>query len=107
MDLDDGQVETAAGTSSARLGRTLIVAGFVPFAALAFWLYGIAPDHPWRHGTIVLLTAYGAVAGRDDGPRRDLILGIVPPLVGWAAILVPVPLAFVLLAVAFAARGIR
>jgi Protein of unknown function (DUF3429) len=102
-----------------RLGRTLALAGFVPFAVLTFWLYGIAPDHPWRQGTIVVLTAYGAVilsflggirwgialTGHDRESRRDLMLGIVPPLLGWSAVLVPPPLTFVLLAVAFAAQG--
>ena len=39
----------------------LVFAGFIPFAALALWLYGVAPDHPWRQGTIVLLTGYAAV----------------------------------------------
>ena len=119
MALEDGQSEKAPDARATRLGRTLALAGFVPFAALAFWLYGIAPDHPWRQGTIVLLTAYGAVilsflggmrwgialTGRDGESRRDLMLGIVPPLVGWSAILVPPPLTFVLLAVAFAAQG--
>ena len=55
-----GHSEKASGGAT-RLGRTLALAGFVPFAVLAFWLYGIAPDHPWRQGTIVVLTAYGAV----------------------------------------------
>jgi hypothetical protein len=119
LDLDERPIETEQGASAARLGRTLVLAGFIPFAALAFWLYGIAPDHPWRHGTIVLLTAYGAVilsflggirwgialTSRGGNGQRDFILGVVPPLAGWVAILVPVPLAFVLLAVAFAAQG--
>ena len=42
---------------------------------------------------------------RHDGEAARLILGIVPPLVGWIAIVVPAPLNFVLLAVAFAAQG--
>ena len=114
-----GHSEKASGAGATRLGRTLALAGFVPFAVLAFWLYGIAPDHPWRQGTIVVLTAYGAVilsflggmrwgialGGRDGESQRDLMLGVVPPLIGWSAILVPPPLTFVLLAVAFAAQG--
>jgi hypothetical protein len=113
--LGDSKSENGAGT----LGRTLALAGFVPFAVLALWLYGIAPDHPWRQGTIVLLTAYGAIilsflgglrwgialTDRDGESRRDLMLGVVPPLLGWSAIVVPPPLTFVLLAVAFAAQG--
>jgi hypothetical protein len=119
VDLDDAPGETAADMAASRLGRILVFAGFIPFAALAFWLYGIAPDHPWRQGTIGLLTAYGAIVlsflggirwglalrGRDGEGKADLILGIVPPLVGWMAIVVPAPLNFVLLAVAFAAQG--
>ena len=61
LDLDDAGPIEMPQAKLARTGRTLVLAGFVPFAVLAFWLYGIAPDHPWRHGTIVLLTAYGAV----------------------------------------------
>ena len=119
MDPDDVRGGTPADAEAQRLGRILVFAGFIPFAALAFWLYGIAPDHPWRHGTTVLLTAYAAAVlsflggirwglalrGRDGNGKADLILGIVPPLVGWIAIVVPAPLNFVLLAVAFAAQG--
>ncbi len=42
---------------------------------------------------------------RDGEASATSILGIVPPLVGWIAIVVPAPLDFVLLAVAFAAQG--
>ena len=117
MDFDDARTDAPDDATAARLGRILVLAGFIPFAALALWLYGIAPDHPWRQGTIILLTGYGAVVlsflggirwglalRRHDG-EADLILGIVPPLVGWIAIVVPAPLNFVLLAVAFAAQG--
>ena len=117
MDFDDARTDAPDDATAARLGRILVLAGFIPFAALALWLYGIAPDHPWRQGTITLLTGYGAVVlsflggirwglalRRHDG-EADLILGIVPPLVGWIAIVVPAPLNFVLLAVAFAAQG--
>lgn len=119
MDPDDAPGGTSVDAAAERLGRVLVFAGFIPFAALAFWLYGIAPDHPWRQGTIVLLTAYGAVVlsflggirwglalrGREGDGTADLTLGVVPPLVGWIAIVVPAPLNFVLLAVAFAAQG--
>jgi hypothetical protein len=117
--LAHGDIETTRGAGAKRLGRTLALASFVPFAVLALWLYGIAPDHPWRPGTIVLLTGYGAIilsflgglrwgialTDRAGESRRDLMLGVVPPLLGWSAILVPPPLTFVLLAVAFAAQG--
>ena len=53
--------DAEADAGLARIGRMLAFAGFLPFAVLALWLYGIAPDHPWRQGTIVLLTGYAAV----------------------------------------------
>jgi len=103
----------------ARSGKALAFAGILPFAALALWLYGIASDHPWRQATIVLLTDYAvltlsflggsrwgmALIGRQAERRRDLVLSIVPPLIGWMALATPPPLVFVFLAVAFAAQG--
>jgi hypothetical protein len=117
MELEGADREADAGV--ARVGRTLAFAGFLPFAAMALWLLGIAPDHPWRQGTIVLLTGYAAVTLsflggirwglsllQHDGERqRDMILGIVPPAIGWLALIAPPPLVFVFLAVAFAAQG--
>jgi hypothetical protein len=114
----EGGTDTAE-ESLARLGRRLALAGFVPFAVLALWLYGIAPDHPWRHATIVLLTGYAAVMlsflggirwgiatlAHDGARPRDLWLGILPLLVGWLAPLAGPPVVFVLLAAAFAAQG--
>jgi hypothetical protein len=109
----------AAEKGPARLGRHLALAGFVPFAVLALWLYGIAPDHPWRHATIMLLAGYAAlvlsflggirwgmaILAHEGGERRDLWLGVVPLLAGWGALFARPPLVFVLLAVAFAAQG--
>jgi hypothetical protein len=117
MGLDDADRE--ADTGAARIGRLLAFAGFLPFAAMALWLVGIEPDHPWRHGTVVLLTGYAAVAlsflggirwglsllQRGGERQRDMILSIVPPAIGWLALIAPAPLVFVFLAVAFAAQG--
>ena len=84
------------------------------------WRSGFMESHPTIRGGMALqLTAYAAAVlsflggirwglalrGRDGNGKADLILGIVPPLVGWIAIVVPAPLNFVLLAVAFAAQG--
>lgn len=100
--------------------RVLGIAGCVPFAVLSLWLFGIADDHPWRSETIALLTGYSAVllsflggirwglalAERNaEGARLELTLGILPTLVGWAALAITVPYAFAVLAVAFAAQG--
>ena len=103
----------------ARLARSLALAGFIPFAVLSLWLAGIAADHPWWAVTILLLKAYAAVIlsflggirwgtamlSRTVTARRDMVASMVPPLVGWAALFVPAPHAFALLAVAFAAMG--
>jgi hypothetical protein len=119
LDLDDGEQNAERDDGVARIGSRLSFLGIIPFAALALWLYGIAPDHPWRQATIVLLTGYAAVTlsflggvrwgmtvlARHAGRPRDLLLSIVPPLLGWAALLAGPPLVFVLLAVAFAAQG--
>lgn len=94
-------------------------AGLLPFVILSAWLYAIPPQHPWHDATILLLVGYAAivlsflgglrwglaVARPDRASRRDLWLGIVPALVGWGALATPVPYAFGLLAVAFAAQG--
>jgi hypothetical protein len=115
---DDDRTDPAAAML-ARTGRMLALLGFVPFAVLALWLYGIAPDHPWRQGTILLLTTYAAIVlsflggirwglallAREGEGGRDINLSILPPLMGWIAVIVPPPLTFVFLAVAFAAQG--
>ena len=112
--------EREAATGLARTGRFLALASFIPFPVLSLWLYGIAPDHPWRQGTITLLTGYAAVTlsflggirwgisilSPDNQRRRDLVLSAVPPLIGWLTLIaLSPPLVFVLLAAAFAAQG--
>jgi hypothetical protein len=101
-------------------GRVAGWLGLTPFIVLSLWLYGIPPDHPWRSGTILLLLVYSAVVlsflggvrwgaaltadGADKRPG-ELWLALPPALVGWIAVVVPVPLSFAILAVAFAALG--
>lgn len=110
--------EQAADTL-ARRATWLALAGYVPFAALALWLYMIAPDHPWREETIHLLKTYGALvlsflggirfglAVAADRPERgaELTLAILPALAAWIALWLGEPHSFALLAVAFAAQG--
>ena len=97
----------------------LAMAGFVPFAVLALWLAAIGADHPWRATTIVLLKGYAAIilsflggirwglATRDDNETTPRLLGlsVLPPLAGWAALMVPDMTGFAMLAVTFAAHG--
>lgn len=111
--------DEAATTNLARRATWLALAGYVPFAVLAVWLYMIAPDHPWRIETIYLLKTYGALvlsslggirfglAVASDNPERrgTLTISVVPALVGWAALWMSEPNSFALLAAAFAAHG--
>ncbi len=117
MSLDER--EQPAEDQFARTGRYLALLGFMPFMIMALWLYGIASDHPWRQSTITLLTGYAAVMlsflggirwglallGKSEDRQGHLILSIVPPLIGWLALITAPPLVFVFLAVAFAAQG--
>lgn len=111
--------DEAATDNLARRATWLTLAGYVPFAVLALWLYMIAPDHPWRTDTIYLLKTYGALvlsflggirfglAVAADRPERgaELTLAIVPALAAWVALWLGEPHSFALLAVAFAAQG--
>ena len=110
--------ETGTGAIS-RTARLLALLGFVPFAVMSLWLFGIAQDHPWGPVTILLLKSYSLVilsflggirwglgmkTTSGEG-RRDLVASCAPPLAGWAGFFIPVPYAFALFAVAFAAQG--
>jgi hypothetical protein len=112
----------SAVANDARLGRAarlLAVVGTVPFIVLAAWLYAIAPDHPWRAGTIELLATWSGlsltflggirwgVAMRDTQPSAtgDLVTSVLPLGFGCAALAAPMPYAFAALAVIFAALG--
>lgn len=113
----DGE-ENPTGNLS-RPATWLALAGYLPFAVLAVWLFTIAPDHPWRADTIFLLKTYGAsilsflggirfgLAVAADRPERgrELALSVTPALAAWAALWFGEPQSFALLAVAFAAHG--
>ena len=115
----EGQVAEADGPFQAA-GRLAGWLGLTPFIVLSLWLYGIAPDHPWRSGTILLLLVYSAVvlsflggvrwgvgikAEDSDKRPRELWLALPPAFIGWIAVIAPIPLSFAMLAVAFAALG--
>jgi hypothetical protein len=103
----------------ARSARLLAVLGTVPFILLAVWLYAIAPDHPWRAGTVQLLAVWSGlfltflggirwgVAMRDSSPSAgsDLLLSVLPLGFGCAALAAPMPYSFAALAAIFAALG--
>lgn len=119
LDEDGESSVQPAETPAVRTARMLGYAGLAPFAILSLWLLGIAPDHEWRAGTILLLVVYAAVIlsflggarwglaladGVDQSPAV-FAASIVPPLVAWIAAAMPPPYCFALLAVAFAAHG--
>jgi hypothetical protein len=122
--LADDDVAGATGADKTAQPRTIATrlgyAGLVPAAILALWLFGIPDDHAWRAQTIALLTGYAAVVlsylggirwgialtgpGEED-TANVFALSVLPALGGWAALFIPPPYSFVLLAVAFAAHG--
>lgn len=117
--LDEARPEASPDDPARRLAVLLATVGIAPFAVLSLWLAGLPLDHVWRSTTILLLCGYAAVvlsflggtrwglavAGHGEDLRRDIAVSVVPPLLGWVALLLPAHFAFVLLAVAFAAQG--
>ena len=89
-------------------------AGLIPFAAGAFAHWTLAPAH--SGAVIAALLGYGAVilsfmgavhwglamALRGSPAVQQLSLSVVPPLVAWAALLVPPLAGIAILAAAFA-----
>lgn len=116
---DPRPVEKAEAAPDRVLATRLGIAGLIPFLVLALWLAAIPVDHVWREMTTRLLTGYAAivlsflggarwalaVAGNYSEARRDIALSILPAMLGWAVMFIPPHLAFVLLAVGFAAHG--
>jgi hypothetical protein len=114
------QSDDATGAAGAvRTARQIGLLGLLPFVILALWLVGIDPTHPWWSATITLLTQYAAIVlaflggirwGLVSRPReperpRALAASVLPALVGWASLWVPLPYTFAVLAAAYAAQG--
>lgn len=100
-----------------RTAWLLGLAGLLPFAGAA--LVSLAVPG-WQEAALLALRAYGAVilsflgavhwgfalqpeVGREAAGPRRLMLGVLPALVGWVSLLMPVGLALALLAVALLA----
>lgn len=118
MAIEDDDADAPA-EALARKIRRLSYAGLVPALALGAWLAAVAPDHPRRAQTVALLAAYSAliltffagarwglaVARRPQAGERDALIALGLAAAAWAALVVPPPDAFVMLAIAFAAQG--
>ncbi|WP_187967965.1 DUF3429 domain-containing protein [Aquibium microcysteis] len=116
---DDSSRDAGQEAKTERTARFLALAGYAPILVLVLWLMGIDAGHPARQPTQALLESYCAIilsflggirwglgmVFRGGGSPRDLAMSCIPPLLGWAAVYAPVPYAFALFAVAFAAQG--
>jgi hypothetical protein len=110
IDPDDPVVKTA---------RTIALAGTLFLVVLAVWLWGMPDDHPWRPGTILLLSFYSiailtflsgvrwALAFGDGEGRsvRGLLLAVIPVAAAPPFLFIGTPEVFAVLAAAFAALG--
>ncbi|MEN3791342.1 DUF3429 domain-containing protein [Fulvimarina sp. MAC3] len=111
--------DTQAGPP-VRTAWALGLGGLVPFVLLSGLLaYGGTSTIAFGVVTLALAAYSAAILSflggirwglglrRDaTNPQRDLILSVLPSLMGWALVLVPVPYAFAGFAVSFALQGI-
>lgn len=102
---DAERTDTDAQVAADRTAVQLGLLGILPFLVLSFWLAAITDGHPWRATTILLLTQYAAIvlsflggirwglALRRASPARaqELAMTMLPPLVAWASLSVPLP----------------
>ena len=98
----------------------LTLAGFVPFAALAIAAFVLEIDDPYSGLAVEGLRTYGAVIlsflggirwglalRHKDGeaPALTLAFGVIPSLVGWFSLFLPLPHVFVVQAIAVLVMG--
>jgi hypothetical protein len=89
-------------------------AGLIPFIALAVLLWWLPDDEVQRiHEALlgygaVILSFIGAVhwglamSGGGEGSQRQFVFSVVPPLLGWLALLVPLVAGYSILILSFA-----
>lgn len=103
-----------------RMAWTLSLSGFLPFLFLALALVFVPESSP-QHITLVdALKTYGAIilsflggsrwamsmrVNNEDRARFTMIKAVIPSLVGWFSLLLPIPYVFAFQAMAFAGHG--
>lgn len=113
--IDAAHVRAGAPSNVPKAAKWLGAFGAVPFVALA--LAGFIYEGPLRDQLVFAVTAYGAlilsflggvhwglaIADPSQSPTapRRLTVSVLPSLIGWAALLLPISSALVLLAAAF------
>lgn len=107
----------AVSPRSRKLAWVLSLAGLIPFAGLTLLLF-VWPDIVQRGFAALALATYGAVilsflggvrwGAALDGkqPAATFVLSMVPPLLGWFALALPLPFPFAVQAVGFALHGL-
>lgn len=98
----------------------LSVLGFIPFLILSVLLVFLDNQNPLMATVVDLLKTYAAIIlsflggvrwgiavqnSTVESRARDLVLSVVPPLVGWVSLLLSTPFVFALQILVFAAQG--
>ncbi|MEM8749829.1 MAG: DUF3429 domain-containing protein [Pseudomonadota bacterium] len=107
-------------TRNRRTAWLLSLAGIIPFAFLSLTLvlmensnpaYAILIDGLKTYAAVILSFLGGIRWGNalhslsDEGAGTTFAISVVPSLVGWFSLLLPLPYVFAVLALAFAAQG--
>ncbi len=107
----------AVSARSRTIAWALSLAGLIPFAGLTMFLF-VAPDVVQRGFAALALATYSAVilsflggvrwgaALSQDEPALVFALSMVPPLLGWFALALPLPFPFAVQALGFALHGV-
>jgi len=115
-----GGTRITEAAKTRRLAWVLSLAGFFPFAVFAAALIVLNTENPLRPLAIDGLKTYTAVilsflggirwglamkAVEPEKERHAIAISVIPSIVGWMAIFLPVPIAFGVLVLAVAAQG--
>ena len=107
-----------APDTTVRATWALTLASLVPFFVLAAALAYLGKENAlffplldaFKTGAAIALSFLGGIRWglaltQAASVRRDLVLAILPPLLGWACLFMPDPLSIAILLLGFAAQG--